>query len=177
MCLPCKEKSRTAYNQRQRDGRAARPKITRTRICTRCGESYQYAPKRGYNKGVCGPCLPILEAEEREARLEHRRQYKRRKYHEVSQPERQLLNFKKKLSVVGLEWSDELITSIRCGICDVDEPGAKLWSFDHDHSCCSRSKMCPSCFRGFLCNRCNLGLGLFSDDPVRLRRAADWVER
>lgn len=31
-------------------------------------------------------------------------------------------------------------------------------------------------FRGLLCDRCNVALGCFEDDPVRLRQAAAYVE-
>lgn len=31
--------------------------------------------------------------------------------------------------------------------------------------------------RGLLCRLCNLGIGNLKDDPVRLRRAADYIER
>lgn len=31
--------------------------------------------------------------------------------------------------------------------------------------------------RGLLCNGCNIGLGRFRDDPIRLHRAADYIEK
>ena len=52
-----------------------------------------------------------------------------------------------------------------CAVCG-DLGAAHL---DHDHS--------TGRIRALLCGRCNMGLGLFLDDPVRLRLAADYVER
>lgn len=41
--------------------------------------------------------------------------------------------------------------------------------YDHDHA--------TDEFRGWLCHQCNLGLGMFQDDPELMRRAAVWVEQ
>ncbi len=50
-----------------------------------------------------------------------------------------------------------------CQICKTDT----ALQLDHDHS--------SGKIRGWLCNRCNLGLGYFSDDPVRLQAAAVYL--
>lgn len=42
-------------------------------------------------------------------------------------------------------------------------------STDHDHK--------TGRPRGTLCNFCNTALGMFQDDPARMRRAADYVEK
>ena len=62
---------------------------------------------------------------------------------------------------------DELRTAQggRCAICGDSGPH----HLDHDHETGS--------VRSLLCQRCNLGLGLYRDDAALLRAAADYVER
>lgn len=58
----------------------------------------------------------------------------------------------------------------RCAICGVDQPGGKgAWHVDHCHD--------SNKIRGLLCHHCNVGLGHFKDDPVRLRAAAVYLEQ
>lgn len=45
----------------------------------------------------------------------------------------------------------------------------KRLTVDHDHATGS--------VRGLLCNRCNVMIGMARDDPARLRRGADYLER
>lgn len=52
----------------------------------------------------------------------------------------------------------------------------KALHLDHDHACCPGAKSCGKCIRGLLCNRCNLGVGLFYNDPDRLRGMAQYLE-
>jgi hypothetical protein len=57
-----------------------------------------------------------------------------------------------------------------CAICSAPPKGTKRrFNVDHDHVTGRK--------RGLLCNNCNMGLGKFKDDPLLLRRAADYVEK
>ena len=58
-----------------------------------------------------------------------------------------------------------------CAICKTTEPGKgkARWHGDHDHA--------TGKFRGVLCGRCNLGLGLFLDETARLLAAVEYLQR
>lgn len=59
-----------------------------------------------------------------------------------------------------------------CEIC-----GAPARVQDHNHNCCPRYRSCELCRRGVLCQGCNLAIGHAQEDPLRLRAAADYLER
>jgi hypothetical protein len=56
-----------------------------------------------------------------------------------------------------------------CAICASTSPKGKHWHGDHDHA--------TNKFRGVLCHKCNVGLGMFEDVAARLRAAADYIDK
>lgn len=55
-----------------------------------------------------------------------------------------------------------------CAICRGECAMNPRLSVDHDHD--------SGLIRGLLCNRCNIGLGRFREQPELLRRAAEYIE-
>ncbi len=62
-----------------------------------------------------------------------------------------------------------------CAIC-LSPFGDDTPCIDHDHTCCPGLKSCGKCVRGILCRQCNAWLGRVKDDPIVLRRAANYLE-
>jgi len=69
----------------------------------------------------------------------------------------------------------------RCAICRSTDPKTHhgQWHIDHDHACCPDivKHTCGKCVRGLLCQKCNLGIGLFDDDADRLEAAIRYLRR
>jgi Recombination endonuclease VII len=94
-------------------------------------------------------------------------------------------------------WSRQIKRYRRHG-CDWDEEFSKLWQaqdgrcylcgdpldsdqaachVDHDHSCCPQGRSCERCRRGLAHPRCNWIVGYAEDDPDRLHRIANNLEK
>jgi hypothetical protein len=126
--------------------------------CSSCGcefDKYQRA------HGRCKPCKGEFERNRSKKYVSYRKE----------------LNLKKKYGV-SLEEFNKMIDDAgnRCGICGVGfclpvpqvvQPG-NIAVVDHDHK--------TGRIRGLLCKSCNVALGMFCDDPTRLRNAAKWIE-
>jgi hypothetical protein len=48
---------------------------------------------------------------------------------------------------------------------------------DHDHTCCPKSRSCGKCVRGIIHRACNVGIGMFGDNAIKLRLAAEYLEK
>lgn len=75
----------------------------------------------------------------------------------------------KKLYGITVDQYNEMLVKQNgvCAICR--EKSQKTLDVDHCHK--------TNQVRGLLCNRCNTGLGNYKDDAVRLRAAAEYLER
>lgn len=62
------------------------------------------------------------------------------------------------------------------GTCDICGKIPSKLKADHDHSCHSAKQFpCEVCLRGFLCHKCNLGLGMFDDNEENLVSALNYL--
>lgn len=74
----------------------------------------------------------------------------------------------KKYGISQAEWQEMFLKQGGvCAICGCHQRYQSL-AVDHDH----KTKK----VRGLLCVQCNRGLGRFFDSPLRLRRAAEYIE-
>ena len=65
-----------------------------------------------------------------------------------------------------------------CAICKINFNNIKNNPhIDHDHSCCPDKTSCGKCVRGLLCKKCNLFLGLATDDIMFLDNAIKYLRR
>lgn len=65
----------------------------------------------------------------------------------------------------------------KCPFCPDGADDPSSWHVDHDHTCCPGANTCGGCLRDVLCHRHNMALGMWHDDPAKLRAAADYIER
>lgn len=126
--------------------------------------------------------------EGRAARAAHRRLYKKRpevKARNAARMRRQRLrspelrekqwvwHLNRKYGMTPDQYGALLIDQGGCCRLCRRPPGKKWLHVDHDHS---KVKGQPGFLRGLLCDKCNIGLGSFRDNPTVLRLAAEYIE-
>jgi hypothetical protein len=150
------------------------------RVCETCGESYQ--PYRATQRTCSVQCtrrrpdkVAADAAYKARPDIRERRNAQRRANHG---PEQQLQNLRgriQRLYGITFEQYEAMVAAQgnRCAVCGTEpDPRAPKQSsrlhVDHDHI--------TGAVRKLLCNRCNMGVGYFLDDPIRLRAAAEYIE-
>lgn len=118
-----------------------------------------------------------LSPEERERRAQLNRDWYSRNPRPSEENTRQHLKHRYGLTLEGRQ---EMLDAQNgcCYLCNqpFDLGQTRKIHVDHDRSCCKGSRSCGKCVRGLSCEHCNRGIGMFNDDPNRMRRAADALE-
>jgi hypothetical protein len=118
------------------------------------------------------------QAAYREAHRTKNVQYQRQ-YYPGNKARWRELDFKKRHGMSPEEWAAMWQAQDgRCYLCDDElDPDSRHTHVDHSHECCPQRKSCRACRRGLACSSCNAAIGYAFDDPERLRRMADALER
>lgn len=96
------------------------------------------------------------------------------KYHKL--PSEQKRNTKRRYTKYNLtEESFHALLEAQAHICPICGKPDPTY-VDHDHNCCDGQHSCGKCVRGILCRNCNTALGMLSDSPEALKRAAQYLE-
>lgn len=145
---------RNHYMQALRAERNPKPTFT----CAFCGKSF--VPLRYYKSGRNRFCTRKCKQDAHNALAKERH------------PERMRWYLIQRTYGIGQNEYEALLLwqGGRCAICFTDEPrGRGTWHIDHQHG--------NGVIRGLLCHSCNVGIGSLGEDPARLQRAADYLER
>ena len=119
----------------------------KARVCKHCGKP------RKVNERSCASCLNGLRRDWAKKNKDKIRGY----------------SLKHRYSKISLDGYEKLLVKQRgvCAICSAS-PNGRALAVDHNHN--------TAMVRGLLCDKCNLGLGLFGDSPERLLAATSYLK-
>ena len=144
-------------------------------VCTGCHKDkpdsdFHWKIKNVKRKTRCAECVTAWQ---REHYQNNRQKYidKSKRWKEAN--ETPLQRRQKAYGLTNEEWNT-LVDKYdgMCWLCQ-ESPGTVI---DHDHSCCGPKRSCGKCVRGYLCQKCNSGLGFLGDNLERLKRAVEYLE-
>jgi hypothetical protein len=146
------------------------------KTCTSCGETKPldaFSPHPRCEEGRFPTCKACRAARgradyalNREAILEALRNRRANRRDELVDYERKR-SLRRKYGMSPEEY--EARVAVQSGCCAICGTAVDRLSVDHCHE--------TGGLRGLLCKMCNVGLGLFRDNPDRLRNAAAYLER
>jgi hypothetical protein len=178
--MPTRERLLALRARTQAELDAAVPTSKRCRVCLEEKPGVEFTQDRNKPDGRDTKCKDCSAEESRRYRVEHSDRVRisktksyLRNYTDTTRPYR----LKRHYGLTVAEYDAMLLQQDgKCAICRQPETSRsrngesiKLLAVDHDHV--------SGAPRALLCAFCNQGIGSFKDDPVRLRAAADYIER
>ena len=141
-----------------------------TKNCTRCDtvQPIEEFHRQGrYRRSWCRTCVKVYFVEYREKNGDRLKAWGR-DYTAKNRSRRAAYLVRRKFGLTQAQVAT-LIThqGAACPICGVSLDSDMRTPIDHDHT--------TGLVRGVLCSQCNLGLGLFADDPARLQAAIEYL--
>lgn len=154
------------------------------RICIECGVDFTISGPYGRTRKFCGrdECarshrVKITQAHQQRNPAHHENHRTTEAKRRARRPEAIRATTIRKHGISVEQYNECLERQGGCAVCGTPTPNWVNWVIDHDHACCPGDTGCAKCFRGILCQQCNLGLGHFDDDPAKLIAAVAYLQR
>jgi hypothetical protein len=151
------------------------------KICTKCRHKLPISQfrirtrKNPRPRSVCRTC----EAQTQKEYQSRTNKASTRKWEKKNPQRHREATWRRRIKNLGLQDKTEIIISLlhqvkNCQICGVSLSDA---GYKHKHTLCIDHCHKTGVFRGLLCSRCNQGIGVFLDNPITLRAAADYLTK